>query len=72
MIQERFGLPVRLIEGHNGVFDVTLKGNRIWSNQGKCTSVPHEEELFWEIRKWREPLPGKEKGMRPVLPLSRG
>lgn len=72
MIQERFGLPVRLIEGHNGIFEVKLNADLVWSNQGRCTSVPHDEELFWEIRKRRDPLPGKEEGMRPVLPLSRG
>lgn len=50
-IENKFGTNVKMIEGHNGVYDVAVNGNLIFTNQGKCNQRPKEEQIFDEIQK---------------------
>jgi hypothetical protein len=50
-IENKFGTTVKLIEGHNGVYNVAVNGNLIFTNQGKCSERPTEEQIIEEIQK---------------------
>lgn len=70
-IREIFGISPNLIEGHNGIYEVTINGKVVVTKQGKCSGIPSEEEILQEIRKHQSPLPGKEKLMlKAVSPKS--
>jgi len=69
-IREIFGISPNLVEGHNGIYEVTINGKVVVTNQGKCSGIPSEEEILQEIRKHQSPLPGKEKHMvKSVFPM---
>lgn len=51
-IENKFGTAVKLIEGHNGIFNVAVNGNLIFVNQGNCNQRPNEEQIFGEIQKY--------------------
>lgn len=68
-IKEIFGIASRLVEGHNGIYEVAINGQAVVTNQGKCSGVPGDEEILQEIRKHKSPLPGKEKMVKTVIPM---
>lgn len=71
-IKEIFGITLKLAEGHNGIYEVTINEQVVATNQGECGGIPSEEEILQEIRKHVPPLPGREKSIRTVLPTIKG
>ncbi len=69
-IKEIFGITPKLVEGHDGIYEISLNGNVIATNQGKCTGVPNEDQILSAVRTCISPLPGKEKMVRTVLPMA--
>ena len=68
-IKEIFGITPQLLEGHNGIYEVFINGQVIATNQGKCTGMPNEDEILSAVRKYKTPLPDKEKMVKTVLPM---
>ena len=52
-LEEEFGLKPELVEGHGGVFDVTIDGNLAYSKSEACGGFPEHEEIFRVIRDCR-------------------
>jgi len=71
-IKDIFGITPRLIEGHNGIYEMSISGQVLVTNQGKCSGIPADEEFLQEIRKHTNPLPGKDKMVKTVLPMMKG
>jgi hypothetical protein len=69
-IEDVFGIVPQLVEGHNGIYEVTINGDVAATNQGKCTGVPGEDDILSVIRKSISPLPGKEKTVKTMLPMA--
>ena len=59
-IEEKFGLTTTLIEGHGGIFEVTVMGLLVYSNQQAGGRFPDNDAIFQEIRKYKTPLEGTE------------
>lgn len=51
-IKKEFGIPVKLREGHNGIYEVSVNNNVVYSNKSKCSVIPKEEEIFQVIRQF--------------------
>lgn len=68
-IKDIFGITPQLVEGHNGIYEVSMDGKVIVTNQGKCTGAPTEDEILSAVRKYKTPLPGKEKRVKTALPM---
>lgn len=69
-IEKKFGIIAKLEEGHNGIYEVVVNGNVVYTNQSACGQFPTDEEVFQEIRKYKDPLPreeGKENMMNDKL-----
>ncbi|MFA5880862.1 MAG: DUF2703 domain-containing protein, partial [Eubacteriales bacterium] len=62
-IKNKFGITAKLIEGHNGIYEVAVNGNMIYSNQGACSKRPKEDEIFQEIQKHTTPLSVEDSDM---------
>jgi hypothetical protein len=58
-----------LIEGHNGIFEVTVNKNIVYTNSGKCSRVPTTGEVLKIIGSYKAPLPGKKLGLSEVFPM---
>jgi hypothetical protein len=57
-IEAKFGLKATLNEGHNGIYEVTINGDVVYTNQGQCSQgLPTDEQIFEEIGKYTDPLP---------------
>jgi selT/selW/selH-like putative selenoprotein len=50
-IQSSFEIPVELKEGHNGIFEISMNGKVIYSNNNSGTVVPPEGEVLDIITK---------------------
>jgi hypothetical protein len=59
-----------LIEGHDGIYEVTLDKNVIYSNQKSCRNVPTIPAILQEIGKHIPPLPGKAMKVTGILPMT--
>jgi hypothetical protein len=59
VVAETFGVRPKLIEGHNGIFDVLLDSRVIYTNQSACSRMPTIPEVLQEIGRRLKPLPGK-------------
>jgi hypothetical protein len=69
-IKDIFGIAPQLVEGHNGIYEISINGKVVVTNQGKCSGIPSDEAILQEIRKCQSPLPGKEKNMvKSVFPM---
>ncbi|MFZ7111815.1 MAG: hypothetical protein ACOWYE_09045 [Desulfatiglandales bacterium] len=68
-IKEVFGITPQLLEGHNGIYEVSINGKEIVTNQGACTKMPTENEILTVVSKYIGPLPDKVKLVRAVLPM---
>ena len=53
-------MTAHLKEGHNGIYEVSVNSKMIYTNQSKCGKLPETEEIFQEIRKYKDLLPGEE------------
>ena len=60
-IEKEFGIIAKLKEGHNGIYEVAINGNVVYTNQSACGQLPTDEEIFQEIRKYKDPLPREER-----------
>ena len=60
-IRSRFGIDAELIEGHGGIYEFVINGETVYSNKSTCGRFPTDEEIFTEIRRFREPFPEGEK-----------
>lgn len=58
-IKNEFGLIAELNEGHNGIYEVAINGNIVYTNQEQAVQFPTDEEIFQEIRQYKAPLPEK-------------
>ena len=56
-IENQFGRQAELIEGHNGIYEITINGKLVYTNQKECGQLPTDEEIFQEIRQYQDPLP---------------
>ena len=52
-LREEFGVEARLIEGHDGVFDVILDGETIFCKFEEMR-FPRKEEIMEAIKKLRQ------------------
>lgn len=68
-IEETFGIEVELMEGHNGIYQVALNGNVVYSNQRDCHGIPSVPEMLHEIGKHIPPLPGKALKTAAAFPI---
>jgi len=59
-IEDVFGVVPRLVEGHDGIYEVTVDGKVVFSNKGGCAGLPSDEEVLRGITAYLSPLPGKE------------
>jgi hypothetical protein len=72
-IKDIFGITAQLVDGHNGIYETSINGQVVVTNQGKCGGISSDEAILQEIRKYRSPLPGKEKNMvKSVFPMMKG
>lgn len=51
-IEKEFGIQVKLREGHNGIYEVSVNNNVIYTNKNKCSQIPKDEEVFQLIRQF--------------------
>lgn len=68
-IEAIFGVTPQLVDGHNGIYAVSINGEVVVTNQGKCAGTPTEDEILSEVSKHTNPIPGKEKMVRKIIPL---
>ena len=54
-IEQKFGLHAELIQGHDGIYEITVNNRLVYSNQA-CEHPPVEEDVFAEISKYKAPL----------------
>ena len=66
---DTFGVRPQLIEGHNGIFEVLLNGQVIYTNQSACSRMPTIPEVLQEIGRRLKPLSGKERLTMNAFPL---
>jgi len=57
------------VEGHNGIFEVIVNDDIVYTNQGKCSRVPTSGEVMGSLAKYVDPLPGEKLEMTEVLPV---
>jgi hypothetical protein len=57
------------VEGHNGIYEVALNGNVLYSNQRDCHGIPSVPEMLHKIGKSVPPLPGKVLKTAAVFPM---
>ena len=60
-IRSEFGIDAELIEGHGGIYELIINDTVAYSNQSSCGRFPTDEEIFAEIRKYRDPVKAEEK-----------
>jgi hypothetical protein len=48
-IKKKFGLTAEIKEGYNGIFDVSIDGERVYSKD-TTFRFPTDKEIFGEIR----------------------
>lgn len=68
-ITKKFGLNAELIVGHNGIYEVAVKNEVIFTNQGSCRKFPSDNEVLGKILKHYPLLPGEKLTMIDVLPI---
>lgn len=49
-IKNAFGFTADLVEGHNGIFEVAIGGQVLYTNQKECGRLPENEEILQKIR----------------------
>ena len=47
-IKDHFGIDAKLVEGHNGVFEIAVDRKTIYSNGSKCSVLP-ETKMVLEV-----------------------
>lgn len=49
-IKSNLGLTAQLVEGHNGIFLVTVNGETLFDNSGKCSRRPENGNIIKSIQ----------------------
>lgn len=49
-VKSEFGVDAELIQGHGGIFDVSVDGAIAFTNAGRCGPLPWPEEVVQAIR----------------------
>ena len=49
-IKDTFGITANLVEGHNGIYEVGVNSDIVYTNRGKCSRLPTTGEVL--IRNW--------------------
>lgn len=70
MIAEKFGIQAGLIEGHDGIYEVTVNNEVVFTNQGKGSQFPMDGEILGAVRRFSAPLPGQKLTLTEVLPMA--
>ena len=60
-IENKFGVVPKLIGGHNAIFDVAVNGSVVYTNNKQCGQFPTHEQIFEEVRKYKEPVSEKDQ-----------
>ena len=68
-IKDTFGITANLVEGHNGIYEVTVDNAIVYTNRRKCSRMPTIGEVLKEIGKYKAPLPGKKIALTEVFPI---
>ena len=68
-IEKEFGIVPDLEKGHNGIFEVLLEGQVIYTNQSACSRMPTIPEVLQEIGRRLKPLSGKAHRTMNAFPL---
>ena len=50
-IEREFGIAVLLKEGHGAIFELTVEGEVVYTNQSKCGVLPQEKEVLDLVEK---------------------
>ncbi len=50
-IKDIFGVTPRLVEGHDGIYEIMIDGQTAVTNKSKCSGIPSEDEILQEICK---------------------
>lgn len=56
-IENQFGITAELSEGHNGIYEVAIDGNIVYTNKEVCGQLPENEQIIQQIRDHRSALP---------------
>ncbi len=51
-----FDIPVRIVEGRDGIFNVVVNGRSIYRKAGACDPGESDEAIFTDIRKLKRPI----------------
>lgn len=54
-IENRFGITSKLNKGHDGIYEIMINNNIVYTNENKCSQLPENEEIFQKISKYRQP-----------------
>lgn len=49
-IKNAFGFTADLLEGHNGIFEVAIGGQVVYTNQKECGRLPENEEILQKLQ----------------------
>ena len=60
-IQAEFGITSELIGGHGGIYELSINGAIVYTNQSSCGQFPADEVIFNEIRKLHDPISAEDK-----------
>jgi len=53
VIKSNLGLTAQLVEGHNGIFQVTANGQELYHNHGKCGQLPTPMDILKSIQTYQ-------------------
>lgn len=59
----------KLTEAHDGIFEVRLDGEVVYTNQSACSRVPTVPEALETLARHIRPLPGKTHRAENPFPL---
>lgn len=51
-VKKEFDVRVNLKEGHDGIFEVAINDQTVYSNLKECGRFPEDEEIFQKIREY--------------------
>lgn len=48
-IRDHFGIGTDLVEGHEGIFEVSINGDKVYTNKSECSILPKTNEILEKI-----------------------
>lgn len=64
-----FGVPAKLVEGHNSIYKVTLNEKILYTNHGQCGQLPTNELVLVARSKYKVRLLGLTMDRKDSLPI---